>query len=757
MFWFALAFCAGAATVHMLPALPPLAWLLPIALAALLVRRRRPPMAAFCLGMVWTTLLVATQVADSWPCGRDREEITLTGVVTAPATRRDGRTDFDLDVAESPAQGPLPDRVRLSWYEPTATPEPGQRWRVSARLRCPRGLANPGGADRELDLLRQRIGATGQVVTHAPVELLRDESSRHPIERLRARIAADIAAALPAGPSVSVLQGLAVGVRGNISTALWDAFAATGIAHLMAISGLHVTGCALFVLLLLRGLWRLPWLGRVPARTAIEVTVVVCATAGYALLAGASLPALRTLAMVGIVALQRLLRRTLPVHQTLALAALLMVGSDPLGLTSAGFWLSFVATAALLTIIEGGTGWRARIVAFTRAQAAITVLLMPVLAVAFGRLSLIAPLINAMAIPVFSFMLLPAELLATLLDGLAPGVAAPIWIALATSLDGVWPRLVAIAQWPLSTWAPAAQSGLLVAGAGLAAFAALLVPFRGLRAAAGAMLIAIAAGAVVRPPQDDWILTVIDTGQGLAVVVETQRHVLVFDTGPRWRSGGTAASVSLSPYLRWRGIRRIDRLMISHADLDHAGGAELLQREFEVVRTFTSDPAQYPAPASACRRGDRWRWDGVEFRVLHPPEGALGSDNNRSCVLSIRGIGGSALLLADPESEAEQALLAAPLAADVVLLPHHGSNTSSTPELVAAVAARLGIASAGFGNRWGMPAAEVVARWRAAGTTVLQTAETGAVRVHFVARSQAMEVVTERGDSRHWWRVPEVG
>ncbi|MGE0030266.1 MAG: DNA internalization-related competence protein ComEC/Rec2 [Steroidobacteraceae bacterium] len=757
MFAAALAFCAGIATVHVLPALLPLPLLAVAALLAAWAAPRKTPLAAYGIGVVHATLFAAQLSGSGWPCARDREEVTLRGTVASPALAREGRTDFDLAVIDSSAGRPLPGLVRLSWYDAPAMPRPGQDWRLTARLRCRQGLANAGAADRELDLLRQRVVATGYVVARAPAELLQDRASSRPVERLRARIAARIAAALPAGPSVSVLQGLSVGLRGNLPDAFWEAFAVTGVAHLMAISGLHVTGCALFALWLLRLGLRLPPLRAIRGRIVTEMAVVLAVTGGYVWLAGASLPALRTLAMVAIVALQRMLRRALPLQVTLALAAALLCAADPLALTSAGFWLSFAATAALLAILDTDRGWLARAGTFVRAQLAVTALLTPVLAAVFGRVSLVSPLVNAIAIPAFSFIVLPLVLLATVLEIATLDAAAPVWHGLAVLLDAAWPLLSAIAEWPASAWAPAAQPLLLLAGAGVITLAALLLPLSGLRAAAAALLLAITAGAAGRPAAGAWTLTVIDVGQGLAAVVETRRHVLVFDTGPRWRGGGSAARVSLVPYLRARGIRRIDRLVVSHEDMDHAGGVPVLERSVEVADTMGEFRGEAAAGSTACRRGERWRWDGVEFRVLHPPAAFDGGENDRSCALMVSGIGGRALLLADPESAGEASLASERLRAEVVLLPHHGSRTSSGPALVQAVSARLGIASAGFGNRWGMPAAEVVARWRAAGTTVLSTAAMGAVTVKFAARRQAIEVHTERGDSPHWWRPPPAG
>jgi competence protein ComEC len=753
----ALAFGIGAAGVLLLPALPSPASLLPVALAALLAVRMRAGIAAMLCGFVWTAFGAAQWVAGDFPCARDREEVGLTGVIATPALPRAGRIDFELDVIEPDRSRLTARRLRLSWYEPTALPLPGQLWRMTARLRCRNGMSNPGAPDRELDLLRQRIGATGYLVSGSPPVLIEDRPARRPVQRLRARIAAALAARLPDSPSTAVLQGLSVGVRGSIPDNLWEAFAATGVAHLMAISGLHVTGCALSALLLLQAFWRLPWIAQTPARIGIEMTVVVAITAAYALLAGASLPTMRTLVMVAVLAWQRVLRRAVPLPATLALAAALLIGADPLALSSSGFWLSFVATAVLLAMIDAGPGLRGRVAGFLRAQAAILALLTPVLAAAFGRLSVIAPLANGIAIPVFSFGLLPVILFATALSMVSMDAAAGIWIAVAAILDAVWPWLEAVGRLPGATWAVPAQPVMLLLGAGIAGFGALLVPLRSLRIGAGVALLALVLGRGERPDDNAWTLTVLDVGQGLAAIVQTRAHVLVFDTGPRWRSGLTAAHVTLLPWLRAAGIRRIDRMLISHADMDHAGGATVLQDAFPIREIMAGPGVTQAGVASVCRRGDHWNWEGIEFRVLHPGPDAMQSDNDNSCALLVSGRGGTALLLADTEADAEASLLAESLAADVVLLPHHGSRTSSSPALVRAVGARVGIASAGLGNRWGLPDREVTARWRAAGTTVLTTADAGAVTVRFAGSADAIRVAAHRLDSRHWWQRSPTG
>ena len=747
----ALAFCGGTAAIHGLPSAGP-AWAAAIpAVAAALVFRARPALAAFLAGCAMALQGATTALENAFPCTRDREEVLLEGRIASPAVERLDRTDFDLDISRMPDGVPRPERVRLSWYEAEVLPRAGERWRFSARLRCPRGFANPGAPDRELALMRDGVGATGYVAAGQAPERLPDDGGSQGIRNLRERVAASIAQALGPGPSTSVLQGLAVGLRSSIPDRLWEAFAATGLAHLVAISGLHVTGCAFAALMLLRSAWRCRLLPATPRRPAAESALVVLVTAAYATLSGASLPALRTVAMVALFHALRTMRRHVAPGETLALCAASLVGADPLAITSAGFWLSFVATAALLATGSAAAGWQGWAGQFARAQLAVTVLLTPVLAATFGRLSVVSPFLNALAIPAFTILILPAVLLGTSLALVAPDLPGPVWQLVAIALDATWPVLERIAAWPAASFAPASAPPVLVAGAGILALLALVVPLAGLRVAACVALVALASGRGEPVPQGGFTLTVVDVGQGLSAVIETALHVLVFDTGPRWRAGTVAARVSLVPYLRARGVRRIDRLVLSHDDADHDGGAEAVAQAFEVGKRL-APPGGGIAADLPCVAGDAWRWDGVDFRVLHPTVGFEGGDNERSCVIHVRAPGGSALLLADPESSAEAALAARSLAADVVLIPHHGSATSSSPALVAAVSARIGIVSAGFANRWGMPREEIVARWRAAGTTVLGTAGHGAVRVRFPADVAPLEIDAERRDRRRWWR-----
>ena len=746
----ALALIAGAALVVQCASLPSLAVLAALAAAtasAWLLGFHAP--AAFLAGIVLAAAQGHRLAAGDWPCSRDGEQLDLAGLVTAPAEARPGRLDFDLEVGRLERARGVPARVRLSWYEPAAIPRPGETWHLGARLRCRSGFANPGASGRELDLLRRGYGATGYVTGPAAPRRLHSRPWRTPVAAARAWVGERIAEAAGGTRSAGVLQGLAVGLRGGIDPAIQDALVATGTAHLVAISGLHVTAFAVLVLLLSRLAY-----GRLarpcdssswPSR---QAALTLAVTSAYGLLAGASLPTVRTVLMVAVALALRTGRRHAMAADVIGASALLLVTADPLSVTSAGFWLSFVAVAGLLGVVEAPDGALRR---FARAQAAVSVVLAPVLVATFGGVPLAGPPVNALAIPVFSFLLLPATLAATALLPVAPGLAALSWSGLGAALDRCWPALERVGGLPWAVIHPPAPP-LWLAAAGVAiAVAAIVVPAAACRRLAAVVLVALLLRPAVAPPPGAYELTLLDVGHGLAAVVRTSSRTLVFDTGPRWRGGGDAARVTLTPFLRRLGVKQLDLVVVSHADADHAGGLGELRRRFAVARVM-GEAGEAGGTDGPCVAGEAWRWDGVHFEVLHPPDAASFGRNDGSCALRVHGPGGTLLLLADPEAQAERAMLGRTLAADVVVVPHHGSASSSTPEFVAAVAARRALVSAGFGNRWGLPRPEVVDRWRESGAEVFTTAEGGALGLRIAPGAGVGEVEAWRRLTPRWWR-----
>jgi competence protein ComEC len=253
---------------------------------------------------------------------------------------------------------------------------------------------------------------------------------------------------------------------------------------------------------------------------------------------------------------------------------------------------------------------------------------------------------------------------------------------------------------------------------------------------------------------------VLDVGQGLAVLVETRGHRLLFDAGPTFSSGFDTGADIVLPALAAGGRRGLDMLLVSHADNDHAGGAPAIAAAFpDAVVLAGPDVAGadlVDMRSDVCALGQSWQWDGVRFAVLHPAPAFPARGNDSSCVLKVETEGGALLLTGDIEQRGEAALAGAALAADVVVVPHHGSATSSSPALVAATGARYAVVSAGWANRWGFPRADVRARWSAAGAAVVVTGDAGAI--HVALGRYGVVVHAERdGRHRYWHALPGVG
>ena len=746
----ALAFVGGVAIAFQCAALPAAPALAGMAAAAMTAwSARSPVVAGVFAGFVVACLQGLQGTADDWPCSRDRERVQFAGRVTSPGESRPGRVDLDLAPDAEARRRGLPKRIRVSWYEPTGTPWPGDRWNVSAVVRCRNGFANPGGFDRERDLLHRGYGATAYIAGDDAPAILDRQPWRTPVEAARAWVAARIAVATAGSNSTGVLQGLAVGLRGSIDAELREAFMNTGIAHLIAISGMHVTAFAIVTLWASRrayGLLATPsWSARWPAWQAAGVCAM---TAGYGLLAGNSLPTARTVAMVAIALALRVVRRPVATSPVLAASALLLSAADPLGSVSAGFWLSFAAVAALLALVRAGSGGWIVLRRFVRSQAAVTVVLAPVLVAAFGGVPLVGPVVNALAIPMFSILLLPGVLAGMALLPAWPGLSDGVWDLLAALLDRCWPALQWAASLPGGVLRPPRAPWWLVAIVLGTTLAAVALPGRAARWLAVVTLATLFWRPGSAPPSGAVELTVLDVGHGLAVVVQTAGRVLLFDTGPRWRGGGAAASVTVVPFLRHLGIRRVDTVIVSHQDSDHAGGLDVLAQAFRPAWVI----GNVAGADEPCRSGRRWSWDGVEFEILHPPRAAGFDGNDGSCAVLVRTRGFALLLLADPESRAEQAMQERGLRAEAVIVPHHGSATSSTAGLVRAISPRWALVSSGFGNRWGLPRPEVVARWRAAGAEVATTAAGGALSLRLGPDGHAGPLRQWRRDEPRWWR-----
>lgn len=751
----AVAFLLGHCVIHCLPRLPAWQWSVGLLAAAFVLSRvgRFKLVAIFLAGLGWALLNCAWRCAGDLPPALEGRDLLVRGYVASVPNDAGADSQFLLDVMEP--RGGVSPRIRLTWYRVASTPRAGELWQLVVRLKRRNGFANPGGVDHEAQLYREGIGATGYVRDDARNMRLAPPSLSYGVTRLRAWISGRMHDAVPSGRMLGVLQGLAVGDTQAMSPEQWRVFAATGTTHLMAISGLHISMVAALAAWLGGAIVRWP---SAQARrwNAMQGQVIAGASAAlvYSALAGMSVPTQRTLLMLTIYFASRWCRRTLTVTHTLGLSLIGVLLIDPFAPLAPGAWLSFGAVAIILLAVAGRLRREGPIATFVRVQAAVTVGLVPLLLAAFGGVSLLSPVANAIAIPLFTLIVVPVVLLGACVASVSVPAAEWVLALPVALLQWSWPLLQWLAEQPLALWyfpqASLAAFCALVAGSTL-----LVMPgIWPVRLAGVLLCLPVLLHRIPGPGVGNFELAILDVGQGLAVVVRTQEHVLLYDAGPAFPTGRDAGELAVLPYLRSQGVRRLDALLVSHGDLDHRGGVNTVLAAVPVSRILAG-PSVAPLSqvSSRCERGQRWTWDGVQFEILHPARRGPASDNDSSCVLLVSSRAGTALLAGDVEEAAESALVAGGLAhVTAVVVPHHGSRTSSTAPFVAASHPSLALVSAGYRNRWGLPRPEIVERWRAAGARLLTTADSGAIEIAFVAGHPPLAREYRRDQRRYWQR-----
>ncbi len=713
-----LALGLGLLAPAFLPSLPP-AWALwgVVAGALLGLCLRAYRLSALLLGVAWACCSAQWALDDRLSPQLDGRTFWLEGQVSGLPDRNGRSVRFELRDIEA-RQHQLPTRLRISWFNGPAVRE-GERWRLAVSLKRPRGLVNPGGFDHEQWLLSRRIGATGSVkdghllvpARHAWRDDLRDRLSR-----------------VDAWGREGALRALVLGDGQGVSSADWAILQATGTVHLLVISGQHIGLVGALVYGLVAGLARLglwprrwPWL---PWACALAMLAAL----GYGALAGFQVPVQRACLMLALVLLWRLRYRHLGVLLPLLVAFDAVLLIEPLVSLQPGFWLSFGAVAVLVLIFRGRLGtwrpWRA----WGRAQFLIALGLLPMLLALGLPISLSGPLVNLVAVPWVSVGILPLALVGTLLLPW-PGVgSALLWLA-GGSLEALFMFLGWAAE-RAPAWTPPLAPGWLAALVGLGAVLVLLPAGTPLRPLGWPLLLLVVWPGGERIAWGQAQVWQLDVGQGLAVIVRTREHTLVYDTGPR-TPGFDSGERVLVPTLRKLGVGRVDSLLISHAHLDHAGGAPALMRSFPAAQVLAGEPAGLPKAwrAEACRPGASWVWDGVTFTVWRWLQAR--ESNPASCVLLVEASGERLLLTGDIDSAAERALLDSGLdvAADWVQAPHHGSRTSSSQRFIDAVAPRGVMIPRGHGNTFGHPHISVVERYRQAGASLHDNAIDGALQL----------------------------
>jgi competence protein ComEC len=763
MLRYCLCMLAGAYSFLLPGYFPSTAYLSSIAGVATVCMLKAPlrVLAFFLLGLSLHWLAALQMHSDILPVALEGQTLQVTVFIDDFPLRRGNTLRF---VGTTDTESVLPNKIRLSWYEAPEYLDIGDTWSLQVRLRRPRGFANPHGFDYEGWLFRQRIGATGYVVA-AQQNLRLSDVSASRTTRFRRYFVQRVSTLLPDDDATAVLLAISVGARQLISRQQWDRYAVTGTSHLMAISGLHIGLAAAGVFVIVWGAAGL--FCRTANLRDSAMVCAVCAAVAYAQLSGFAVPARRAMLMVTLAIGALLLRRRVAPAHILALVCVLVVVSDPLAILAPGFQLSFAAVALLLWhsrsteehIFE--TGIRVLDACLRGVQRLVALQLMllmglfPLVSGIFGRVAWMAVPVNLAVLPIFNFVTVPTALLGMLLDGplRLPGDA--LLNLSHASIQWVLNIVTLVADSPGARLQLPYSGTAMVAAAILVAAWALLPRLWPGRHVAWISLVAVLVHRPNPPPSGCFDVHVLDVGQGLAVVVQTMKHLLVYDVGPAFRSGGDTGQLVVAPFLQQLGIKRVDTLVVSHSDLDHAGGSKSLQQLVDVQRVLTGEEAAHTdSSAQLCVAGQNWRWDAVDFSIIHPESGGRGDGNDASCVLSISAGSRRALLTGDIESRVEKSLvkLGRVENADFVTVPHHGSRTSSTGAFLDAVSARIAVVSNGYGNRWGLPKGEVVDRWRRTGAKLLSTAESGAISQRICARGAQFAPREERRTNTKYWR-----
>nr|WP_315475790.1 DNA internalization-related competence protein ComEC/Rec2 [uncultured Undibacterium sp.] len=764
---------------------------------------------AMTLGFCWAGLYAHFYLSEQLPSALENRELQITGVIDNLPNRVPQGVRFNFLVEKYHADvesvnidvatlNQLPSRLALGWFDQPSNPiaaadlRPGQRWQLTVRLKRPHGNANPDGFDYEVWLLEQGIRATGSVRTSATENVtsasnqLQQEFvwSLHNVnQRARYHLREKIMSTLSDATYAGVIAALVIGDQRNISQSDWQIFNRTGIGHLISISGLHITMIAGLFASLMYYLWRhsfftqaqLPL--RLPAPKVAAIAGVVAAFI-YVALAGFGVPAQRTLWMLVVVAIAVWSGRTASISHILCIALGLVLLLDPWAVLSPGFYLSFAAVAVLLFVSLGRfhfsvetnddpealsrpkVSWQVikeKLHIAGRAQYAVTIGLVPLSLLLFAQVSLISPIANAIAIPLVSFVVTPLALLGSVL----PAPFSTYLMTLAHELISLLAQFLTIlSENSWAVWRAPIPSWWMFALAMVGVLWMLMPRGWPLRFLGVICCLPVLLQPVSAPKLGDMRVTVFDVGQGSAVLIETARHRMLYDTGPGFSAETNAGTRVLLPYLQARGIHRLDQLMITHIDNDHSGGALSLIQSMKIDLVSSSLVPAHPIVLAAdqhqrCQAGQSWNWDGVQFDILHPVPVIYTSSkwksNALSCTLKITTKTHSLLLTGDIEAIQEDQLVNSipdKLKADVLLAPHHGSGTSSTKPFLQSVRPELALFQVGYLNRYQHPKPEVMQRYLDFGIKPLRTDTSGAITLQF---GSVITVNEYRKDHARYW------
>lgn len=719
---------------------------------------------ACCLGFSWSLIIAHQRLAQQLPKILEGKTLIAKGrILTIPENHSDAvRFDFLIQNIETsvPIQYPISVRIKGYFYKNSKRLtdfKKGDIWQFALRLRRPRAFWNPGSFDYQAELFQQNICATGYLLEKFPLHLIQRANAYYFIDNLRQKITANIKKTLQDYPLLGLISALTTGIRCEITDEQWQVMRGTGTNHLFAISGLHLAFISGIIYWIVGFICcRLPYVTLYIPAPKIASALTLLAAIFYSALAGFAIPTQRALLMLSAFALAIIQRRYLTSWHSFYLALLIILFIEPFSVLSASFWLSFTAVILIFYAVSHRIkplkNWRA----WCRIQLTVSLGLIPLSLLFFHQISWISFAANLIAIPTIGFLILPISLLGSLLSVVGLVLGNQLLIFAEQLLELLWKVLNFFSEIPLAQYYAYLSSPWILVSSLMGILLVLAPKGMPTRCLGFIWILPLFFWENQRPPYGDIWIHLLDVGQGLASVVRTQHHVLIYDTGPRLSPSFDTGKLVILPFLQTIDVPKVNLMVISHGDNDHSGGAMIILKQIQVDKVLSSIPKKFlPKIVNLCEEKMHWQWDGINFEILYPPMNHHYLGNNSSCVLKISNRLQSILLVGDIEKAAENYLVHSKqkdLQSTVLIVPHHGSKTSSGIEFLNHVQPVYALFPTGFHNRFKFPHKIVLNRYQRLGSKIFNTATEGTITLKLNALSNTIKAETYREKNHHFWQ-----
>lgn len=754
-----LAFLCGILSLQQFRYLPSQYWVIIIVLGVALLKifdlKYTKLLFPFLLGFVYCLCFAYYESSTILPTDLEGKTLTVIGTIASIPYIDEKRTVFLFDVKHN--NNPLKTGlIHLSWQNAPYLLRAGETWQLPVRLKKIHSTLNPGGFDYEAWRLQENINATGYVLPKLPAVKLTETSLRNLLLRCRQSIRDKISANLPLSNTSPWITALAIGERHGLKATDWAVLRNTGTNHLMAIAGLHIGFMSLFIYSIIVRCWRyMPKLCLImPAQQAGAIGGLLMAIV-YSAMAGFSIPTKRACLMISFVLISLISRRKIRSWHALLSALFVILLINPFSVLSESFWLSFASVALIIYGMDArlspkGLWWK-----YGRIQWVISLGLMPLTVWLFQQCALISIIANSIAIPWVGFIVVPLTLSGTFTLFFSEKIGGLILICADKALNLLWMILTYLANFSWSTWYQARPDlWMLVVGCIGILFLIMPIGFPG-RFLGVLWTLPLILYQPEMPKSNEVWFTLLDVGQGLAAVIQTKHHVLVYDAGAKLSDQYDMGESVILPFLHSIGVKKIDLLVISHGDNDHIGGAAAVLQRMPTLELKTSVPKKFKeGRASLCLRGDTWVWDNVQFEFIYPTMDQLGLGNDSSCVLRVKNGSQSLLLTGDIEKFSENFLVnqgRAYLISDFLIAPHHGSKTSAVPSFIDAVNPKIVLFPIGYRNRYHFPHPSVIAKYKERKIVWYDTVNAGAIQLHITNNAVTPSLSLYRERHHRYW------